>query len=164
MTQQLKLLPGWEVPKGASRSCCLDLRTGLIQWLCIYRRAKSQFLTKMVYYTNCCFCIKSKTGAKVLAILGIVLTALSILSSTVLYGVYYDELHSPRIAYGSNWFLKFIDAIYGVSIVINLIWILFCVLLIYGINKNKKDFLLPWMIFEMIGLVVRFVRLTQLNF
>ena len=112
----------------------------------------------MVYYTNCCFCIKSKTGAKVLAILGIVLSTLSILSSSIYYGLYYDELHDPRIVYG-NWIWKFIDAIYGVSIVINLMWISFDVLLLYGINKNKKDFLLPWMIFEMIALVVSKIQI-----
>jgi len=90
----------------------------------------------------------------VLAILGIVFSALSILFGSILYGVYYDTLHGYRMREQLGPLGPFIDAIVGVSIVIYLTWISFCALLLHGIKKKKKDFLLPWMIFEMIGLVL----------
>ena len=89
-----------------------------------------------------------------LAILGIVFSALSILFGSILYGVYYDTLHGYRMREQLGPLGPFIDAIVGVSIVICLTWISFDALLLHGINKKKKGFLLPWMIFEMIGLVV----------
>lgn len=107
----------------------------------------------MVYYTNCC-CFEAKTGAKIIAILGIVFSALYVLFGSIFYGVYYDTLHGYQMREQLGPLGPYIDAIFGVSVVIYLKWISFCALLLHGINEKKKDFLLPWMIFEMIGLVL----------
>jgi len=112
----------------------------------------------MVYYTNCC-CFEAKTGAKIIAILGIVFSALYVLFGSIFYGVYYDTLHGYQMREQLGPLGPYIDAIFGVSVVIYLKWITFCALLLHGINEKKKDFLLPWMIFEMIGLVVSKIRL-----
>ena len=120
----------------------------------------------MVYYTNCFFCCKSKTGGKVLAILGIVYNAIAILVGSIFYGVYSDTLHEYQLRKNSDLdfgirttIIRNIDAIVGVYIVVCLTWITLCALLLHGINKKKKDFLLPFMIFKMIGLVVSKIRL-----
>ena len=88
-----------------------------------------------------------------MAILGMVDLALEVIIGSILYGVFYDFLHQPEMErYGPVF--KFIDVFYGVGIVLCLKGLLFCALLLHGINKKKKDFLLPWMIFQMILLVV----------
>ena len=99
-----------------------------------------------------------------LAIFDIVFSALFILFGSILYGVYYDTLHGYLMREQLGPLGPFIDAIVGVSIVICLTWISFCALLLHGINKKKKDFLLPWMIFEMIGLVVSRILQNTLQF
>ena len=101
----------------------------------------------MVYYTNC-FCCKSKTGAKILAIFGIVYNSLYIIFIGSIFYVVYDKLPNEET------FRSYINAFFGVYIVIILTWISFCAVLLHGINKKKKDFLKPWLIFDMIGLAV----------
>ena len=114
---------------------------------------RSQFLSKMVYYTNCFWC-KSKTGAKTLAILGIIYNSLYIIFiGSIVYVVFNDKL-SFRTYQMRQLFGYYIDAFFGVYIVIILTWISFCSVLLHGINKKKKDFLKPWLIFDMIGLAV----------
>ena len=126
----------------------------IAQYVSISQRVRSQFISKMVYYTNC-FCCKSKTGAQFLAILGILYNSLYIIFiGSIFYGVNYDKLHRCRMRKKLGPFAPYINAILEVFIVIILAWISCCALLLHGINKKKKDLLKPWLIFDMIRLVV----------
>ena len=115
----------------------------------------------MVYYENCCFCMKSKTGAKVIAILGIVFNSLALIAGSIAYGVFYDDLYnlaSFEESLGPPGFnfesLKTINILVGVCITVFVLWIAFCYLFLHGIEKRRHIFMLPFLIFKMIVIVV----------
>ena len=119
----------------------------------------------MVYYTNFCFCCKTKTGAKCIAILGMVILVLEILIGNFFHVIYLCFLHLQNERNGP---LEYIDTYYGRLVsgnVFYLLWVvvcliatLFCALIFYGIEKNKKNFLLPWLVWQMIGNLVSIIN------
>ena len=108
--------------------------------------------------------MKSKTGAKVLGILSLTFGALTLITTCISYGIYYDAIqnilsqrggHSQdTVATINAFFARYINTWFGVSIFFYLIWILFCALLLLGIERKNNCLMLPFMIYDMIGLVV----------
>ena len=98
--------------------------------------------------------MKSKTGAKVIAILSIIFTSILLIGGSIAYGVYYDDLYQLSEDGRLFYSLKSINTVVGVIIFWFLAWIGICALLFHGIEKRKHKLMLPYMILQMIGLSV----------
>merc|ERR1711879_588190 len=65
---------------------------------------------------------------------------------------------SPAYRYQENFanklLVNYINAWFAIFFLINSIGILFAVLLLVGIEKSKHGLMLPWMVLDMIGLVL----------
>ena len=120
----------------------------------------------MVYYTNCCFCIKSKTGAKAIAITGITICFLILISGSITYGIFYEDLYNIA-KYETNGpvtfdDLKIINIAVGASIATLIFAIFLNSMLLYGINTRKPGFMLPSQIFSMLVLLVSLYMYNRL--
>ena len=128
----------------------------------------------MVYYANCC-CCNSKIGAKIIAIFGMAISTLVFFTIVTGYGLLYGELHGYRTnnifrsrkhlgIWGEEIALvlgTYIDTVFGIIFVICLVWFATCLLLFNGINMKHRNFILPWLILHMIGLIVS--RITAIK-
>ena len=97
--------------------------------------------------------MKSKTGAKVIAILSIAFTSIILIAGSSAYGAFYDDIYRES-EHWNNDDLKIMNICVGVAIFLLLAWIGICALLFHGIEKRRHKLMLPYMIFQMIGLVV----------
>jgi len=112
--------------------------------------------------------MKSKTGAKVIGYLSVTLYAIYLISGCVGFGLYYDDIQnlakSPAYRnigiFANKLLINYVNAWFAIFFLINFIGILFAVLLLVGIEKSKHGLMLPWMVFDMIGLVVSVIRTT----
>ena len=131
----------------------------------------------MVYYENCCFCLKSETGVKVIGYVALVINAIYLLGGCIGYGVARVKLSAaedavaesaansddPNAEQANTMFSMLITLVEQylttcfISILISsLVNISLVVLLLLGIKKRNHCMMLPYMIVSMIGLVVSF--------
>ena len=118
----------------------------------------------MVYYKKCCCCLKSKVGAKVIGWLYLIGSVLSLISVIIRFALTYQNLriashHAYRHElFGSEALYKiiqnYITVWFAGYLIVDCVWIGFCVLFLLGIHKGNHCMMLPWMILNMIGLVV----------
>merc|ERR1711953_825314 len=136
-------------------------------------------------YNNCCGCFTAKTGALILAILGIFSGGTGLISDSIGYGVYmpaveeqldqvkeqildqYQEAGQPEEQKAMvEQYLYVIDVtkealpyMFIGQIVSSALTLLIAAMLAYGITSGKKAFMLPWLISHFFCLVVRSVYL-----
>jgi len=113
---------------------------------------------KMVYYENCCFCFKSKTGAKIIAILGLVFGSLSILGNII--GLFVHSWAWLGIIGGPialqigvlnvHVFILF----YALVTLCEIGYLAIFAMLFHGVKNEKHGFLVPFLVFHMISLVI----------
>jgi len=112
----------------------------------------------MVYYENCCFCFKSKTGAKIIAILGLVFGSLSILGNII--GLFVHSWAWLGIIGGPialqigvlnvHVFILF----YALVTLCEIGYLAIFAMLFHGVKNEKHGFLVPFLVFHMISLVI----------
>ena len=127
--------------------------------------------------TSCCCCFTPSTGAKILAILGIIGAAGTILSMSSTLTNLDDIKHNLDLAIEESKkeeatkpaeekdayefqqnMLEFtknnIGCFVGAELVCGIFQLAIASFMIYGVNKKKHTFMLPWLIVHMISLVV----------
>lgn len=113
----------------------------------------------MVYYENCCFCFKSKTGAKIIAILGLVFACLAILANIIGLLVHSGLGWvgtiggSIAIQIGVFNFVGFF-VFYALVTLCQIGYLAIFALLFHGVKNEKHGFLVPFLVFHMISLVI----------
>ena len=139
-------------------------REQLVFYASIYLLCLDQNKTaKMVYYENCCFCFKSKTGAKIIAILGLVFGSLSILGNII--GLFVHSWAWLGIIGGPialqigvlnvHVFILF----YALVTLCEIGYLAIFAMLFHGVKNEKHGFLVPFLVFHMISLVVSYFKL-----
>merc|ERR1712062_449440 len=114
---------------------------------------------KMVYYENCCFCFKSKTGAKIIAILGLVFAGLAILANIIGLLVHSGLGWvgtiggSIAIQIGVFNFVGFF-VFYALVTLCQIGYLAIFAMLFHGVKNEKHGFLVPFLVFHMISLVI----------
>ena len=111
----------------------------------------------MCYYSEFCCCCGNRTGVRVIGIFGILFGIGGIISSIGTYvycqneNVYEDfcEDHTNLRFFREKPVVKLI-----LEISTELLSIVLNILLLYGLEKRKSGFLLPWMAMSMIGNIV----------
>ena len=122
-------------------------------------------------YKNMCFCIKKcfwyrrslETRSKIIAIIALLTAICNLIIGIVFLAGYGDNLiHNGitlffTLAVLSGYVIEVvgIHATIWLWILLNLAWMAFDVLLIYGILNRRLDFLLSWLIAHLITLMVR---------
>ena len=104
----------------------------------------------MVYYSKCC-CLEVSTGAKVIAILSLMASMLSLVITSTFYGLY------DHGAFNENEDLvKGVFALFVIAMVFNIVlsW-----LMLYGVHKENDTYMLPYLIVTMIEIVVSITKL-----
>lgn len=101
------------------------------------------FLTKLKQLDKCC-CLPVRTGATVIAALGICLSALQLVGC--LAGIGYVDNHVWYIRQRETFF-----ATLTVSVVLAAVATTICSLLLVGIKKNNHKFMVPWIVMQIIG-------------
>merc|ERR1712062_452458 len=118
----------------------------------------------MVYYENCCFCFKSKTGAKIIAILGLVFACLAILANIIGLLVHSGLGWvgtiggSIAIQIGVFNFVGFF-VFYALVTLCQIGYLAIFALLFHGVKKERHGLLVPFLVFHMISLVVSYFKL-----
>ena len=123
-------------------------------------------------YKKMCFCIKKcfwcrrslETRSKIIAIIALLAAICNLIIGIVFLAGYGDNLiHNGitlffTLAVLSGYVIEIvgIHATIWLWILLNLAWMAFDVLLIYGILNRRLDFLLSWLIAHMITLMVRY--------
>ena len=142
-------------------------REQLVFYASIYLLCLDQNKTaKMVYYENCCFCFKSKTGAKIIAILGLVFACLAILANII--GLLVHQLGplgwvatiggSIAIQIGVLNVYVYI-VFYALGTLCQIGYLAIFALLFHGVKKERHGLLVPFLVFHMISLVVSYFKL-----
>ena len=100
-----------------------------------------------------------------MAILDLICGAISLITICAFYGLYYDDLQNilgnngpaynrGQLAQVNSFIANYINAWFAIAFIIYVIWILFAALLFLGIQRKNHCLMLPFLIVDMIGLVV----------
>ena len=95
---------------------------------------------------NCCFCIKVRTGSYIIAILGLFIGVLALISSS--YSIvknsernYYDRLYPTEVL---------LALVIGAAF-----FVIIQFLLLYGLRRNRVRIILFWLVIQAIYCTVR---------
>jgi len=111
----------------------------------------------VTYKKFCCCCCNVVTCSKVFAIIGLIGGILSVIGGFLsLAGVANFYLKNIKhIPYGINMFVSLgYYGFIGLSIFIEVVWMIPDVLLLIGISKKKPGFMMVWLVVKMILLVL----------
>ena len=125
----------------------------------------------MVYYANCCFAFKNTTGAKIIAILGTIFTGLGVIGTTIAFGVIVgfdihigalsesgtsltDRVQIPYTLRGEHVFQSQVWMVFGWAIAVQALYLAGFAMLFNGIRKASGDLIFPFLVIDMIGLLV----------
>lgn len=112
------------------------------------------------YKKFCCCCCNVVTCAKVIAILSLIAGAINLISGLLsIIGVGRIVVTYIRIFAGNPVFEGIFSNIglypfLWISVILTLVWMIPDALLLYGINKTKPGFMMPWLVLKMILLVL----------
>ena len=133
----------------------------------------------MVYYTHCCYALKSKTAAKTMAILGVIFTGLSLLGTSIAFGVIIqqdihigelsenstsvltDVLEIPYTLSGEYHFKSQVWIVFQWTIAVQALYLTIFAMLLNGIEKASCNLMFPFLVIDMIGLFVSTSSLRQ---
>ena len=118
----------------------------------------------MCIYKRCCCCCSVLVGAKIIAIIGLVIGFINFLGDILIvlkengysipdlfllfwYLVWYFPLGAFAVYFGGIWMMI-------IAITVTLAWMSMDALLLYGIIKKKPVFLMPWLIFHQVFSIV----------
>ncbi len=105
---------------------------------------------KMPRLTHCC-CFSTETGARILAILQIIYASLFAMTDILLLACYFPTINEM---FKNTIFKNTIAYILGVSLASSMFDIIVAGFMLHGVNRKKHSCLLPWLIVEMINLVI----------
>jgi hypothetical protein len=93
-----------------------------------------------------CCCFTARTGALIIAIMGVIGCGFGILTASIINFGHDTNLHIGDQFIDSSPFLIS-------QILSNIITVIICGLMLYGVTNDKYLMIMPWLIFVMIGLV-----------
>ena len=108
----------------------------------------------MIYYEHCCFWkfkIKSRTFAKIIAILGIVSTPIYFIFGCINYGVYYNDFERLKENSPHGNYFRVLEYL-SIDGIMALLAVFF--LLLRGLDKNKPHYIVPFLTFNMVHIIV----------
>ena len=100
----------------------------------------------MVYY--------KKRGAKIISILGILLNVTLFITTCTVSQSFYNPTYTLLKNTRFQLLLKCFDWLLGMSVTLSLLGIFMNSLLYYGLKKNRRIFMLPWIMWTLPKLVV----------
>merc|ERR1712062_797203 len=112
----------------------------------------------MVYYAQCCCCFKSKTGAKIISILGLIFSSLSIIGNVIGLATNHQawivKFGLPLAQSVQTVTLEVIYLGYALITIGQIAYLAMFAMLFHGIKKERHGFMLPFLVFDMISLVI----------
>ena len=127
-------------------------KTGLYCSLLRQRKLVPNYvLCKMVAMVYC-----KKRGAKIISILGIFVNATLFVTLCIILQSLYDPTYRLLKNTRFSLLLKWFDWLLGMSVTLSLLGIFMNSLLYYGLKKNRRIFMLPWIMWTLPKLVVIF--------
>ena len=100
----------------------------------------------MVYY--------KKSGAKIISILGILLNVTLFITTCTVLQSFYNPTYTLLKNTSFNLLVKYFNWLLGMSVTFSLFGIFMNSLLYYGLKKNRRIFMFPWIIWTLAKLVV----------
>ena len=100
------------------------------------------------------FGINSKIGAKCIATLGIVFNTLLFIGTCTISQSFYDPIFTNLKNSDIPLLFKYFDWILGMSVTFSLVGILMNSMLLFGLQKKRRIFMLPWIMWTLTKLVV----------
>ena len=97
-----------------------------------------------------------KRSAKIISILGIFVNATLFITSCLILQSFYNPTYTRFKNTRFPLLLKYFDWILGMSVTFSLLGIFMNSLLYYGLKKNRRIFMLPWIMWTLPKLVVIF--------
>ena len=98
--------------------------------------------------------INSKIGAKCIATLGIVFNTLLFIGTCTISQSFYDPIFTNLKNSDIPLLFKYFDWILGMSVTFSLVGILMNSMLLFGLQKKRRIFMLPWIMWTLTKLVV----------
>ena len=116
----------------------------------------------MVYYAQCCCCFKSKTGAKIISILGLIFSSLSIIGNVIGLATNHQawilKIGLPLAVSVQTITTEVIYLGYALITIGQIAYLAMFAMLFHGIKKERHGFMLPFLVFDMISLVVSYFK------
>merc|ERR1712062_545852 len=113
---------------------------------------------EMVYYAQCCCCFKSKTGAKIISILGLIFSSLSIIGNVIGLATNHQawilKIGLPLAVSVQTITTEVIYLGYALITIGQIAYLAMFAMLFHGIKKERHGFMLPFLVFDMISLVI----------
>ena len=117
---------------------------------------------KMVYYAQCCCCFTSKTGAKIISILGLIFSSLSIIGNVIGLATnpqaWILRIGLPLAVSVQTITTEVIYLGYALITIGQIAYLAMFAMLFHGIKKERHGFMLPFLVFDMISLVVSYFK------
>ena len=144
-------------------------------------------ISKMARYKHCCVCFDVHTGAVILAMIGLLVAGIGIVSDSIGLGIFTPELEKwidrlkissmeefeekgepmdERSFYETSWkqmdlVKDLVPWVFVIQIITSVFNFLINGCLLYGLHKKQGMFMLPWMIANMAELVVsRYIQFS----
>jgi len=112
------------------------------------------------YKKFCCCCCNVVTCAKWIAILSLIAGAINLISGllSIIAGgsivVTYIGIFAENPVFEGIFSIVGLYPFLWISVILTLVWMIPDALMLYGINKTKPGFMMPWLVLKMILLVV----------
>ena len=117
---------------------------------------------EMVYYAQCCCCFKSKTGAKIISILGLIFSSLTLIANIIGLAINPQAWVLKigiRLAVSVNSLTAEVIYLgYALVTIGQIGYLAMFAMLFHGIKKERHGFMLPFLLFDMISLVVSYFK------
>ena len=113
---------------------------------------------KMVYYAQCCCCFTSKTGAKIISILGLIFSSLTLIANIIGLAINPQAWVLKigiRLAVSVNSLTAEVIYLgYALVTIGQIGYLAMFAMLFHGIKTERHGFMMPFLVFDMISLVV----------
>merc|ERR1712062_427088 len=113
---------------------------------------------EMVYYAQCCCCFKSKIGAKIISILGLIFSSLSIIGNviglTTNHQAWIVKIGLPLAVSVQTITTEVIYLGYALITIGQIAYLAMFAMLFHGIKTERHGFMMPFLVFDMISLII----------